>query len=88
MWKKLQHANIVQLRELFTSNAFGEHCEYLHPLNYFAILHVLVSALIFAHDYHACAETMMARHFKNPANTYASKAKWNGGTTRQNAGTV
>ena len=29
MWKKVQHANIVQLREVFTSNAFGEHCECL-----------------------------------------------------------
>nr|CAB3264644.1 PAB-dependent poly(A)-specific ribonuclease subunit PAN3-like [Phallusia mammillata] len=68
MWKKLQHANVVQLREVFTSKAFGEH------------------SLIFAHDYHAGAETMMSRHFQNPNNNYASKAKWNGGTTRQNAG--
>jgi len=27
MWKKVQHSNIVQLREVFTSNAFGEHCK-------------------------------------------------------------
>ncbi|XP_078494420.1 PAN2-PAN3 deadenylation complex subunit pan3-like [Ciona intestinalis] len=67
MWKKLQHANVVQLREVFTSKAFGEH------------------SLIFAHDYHAGAETMMSRHFQNPNNNYASK-KWNGGTARQNAG--
>lgn len=68
MWKKLQHANVVSLREVFTSKAFGEH------------------SLIFAHDYYPGAETMMARHFQNPNNNYASKAKWNGGTVRQNAG--
>ncbi|CAK8684378.1 unnamed protein product [Clavelina lepadiformis] len=68
MWKKLQHSNVVQLREVFTSKAFGEH------------------SLIFAHDYYAGAETLMARHFQNPNNNYASKTKWNGGTTRQNAG--
>uniref|UniRef100_H2ZDN5 Poly(A) specific ribonuclease subunit PAN3 n=1 Tax=Ciona savignyi TaxID=51511 RepID=H2ZDN5_CIOSA len=45
-----------------------------------------IHALIFAHDYYAGAETMMSRHFQNPNNNYASKAKWNGGTARQNAG--
>uniref|UniRef100_T1JCH4 PAN2-PAN3 deadenylation complex subunit PAN3 n=1 Tax=Strigamia maritima TaxID=126957 RepID=T1JCH4_STRMM len=45
MWKKLQHSNIVQLREVFTTKAFGEH------------------SVVFVHDYHPAAETMMARHF-------------------------
>jgi hypothetical protein len=27
LWKKMQHANIVQLREVFTTKAFGDHCE-------------------------------------------------------------
>ena len=31
MWKKLQHSSVVQLREVFTSNAFGEHCKTLSP---------------------------------------------------------
>ena len=48
----------------------------------------LYAALIFAHDYYPGAETMMARHFQNPNNNYASKAKWNGGTVRQNAGAL
>ncbi len=26
-WKKLQHSNIVALREVFTTKAFGEHCK-------------------------------------------------------------
>lgn len=28
MWKKLTHSNIVQLREVFTTKAFGDHCKY------------------------------------------------------------
>uniref|UniRef100_A0A8C1GGK9 PAN2-PAN3 deadenylation complex subunit PAN3 n=1 Tax=Cyprinus carpio TaxID=7962 RepID=A0A8C1GGK9_CYPCA len=26
MWKKIQHSNIVTLREVFTTKAFGDHC--------------------------------------------------------------
>lgn len=29
MWKKIQHSNIVTLREVFTTKAFGEHCKLL-----------------------------------------------------------
>lgn len=28
MWKKIQHSNIVTLREVFTTKAFGEHCKF------------------------------------------------------------
>lgn len=27
MWKKIQHSNSVTLREVFTTKAFGDHCE-------------------------------------------------------------
>lgn len=27
MWKKLQHTNVVQLREVFTTKAFGDNCK-------------------------------------------------------------
>ena len=27
MWKKIQHSNIVTLREVFTTKAFSEPCE-------------------------------------------------------------
>uniref|UniRef100_A0A8C3AWI2 PAN2-PAN3 deadenylation complex subunit PAN3 n=1 Tax=Cyclopterus lumpus TaxID=8103 RepID=A0A8C3AWI2_CYCLU len=27
MWKKIQHSNAVTLREVFTTKAFGDHCE-------------------------------------------------------------
>lgn len=29
MWKRLSHTNLVQLREVFTTKAFGDHCPYL-----------------------------------------------------------
>nr|XP_028582233.1 PAN2-PAN3 deadenylation complex subunit PAN3 isoform X2 [Podarcis muralis] len=32
MWKKIQHSNIVTLREVFTTKAFGEHCQHDGPL--------------------------------------------------------
>lgn len=28
MWKRLSHTNIVQLKEVFTTKAFGDNCEY------------------------------------------------------------
>lgn len=28
MWKKLQHTNVVQLREVFTTKAFGDNCKW------------------------------------------------------------
>jgi hypothetical protein len=30
MWKRLQHSNIVQLREVFTTKAFGDYCKYIY----------------------------------------------------------
>lgn len=27
MWKKMYHPNIVQLREVFTTKAFGDNCK-------------------------------------------------------------
>ncbi|XP_030836314.1 PAN2-PAN3 deadenylation complex subunit pan3-like isoform X2 [Strongylocentrotus purpuratus] len=44
-WKKLQHSNIVSLREVFSTKAFGEH------------------SIVFVHDYHPGATTLMSRHF-------------------------
>lgn len=28
MWKRLSHTNLVQLREVFTTKAFGDNCLY------------------------------------------------------------
>lgn len=32
MWKKIQHSNCVTLREVFTTKAFGDHCECAQPV--------------------------------------------------------
>jgi len=32
MWKRLTHTNLVQLREVFTTKAFGDHCMYLKKI--------------------------------------------------------
>lgn len=29
LWKKFQHSNVVQLREVFTTKSFGDQCMYL-----------------------------------------------------------
>ncbi|XP_071846409.1 PAN2-PAN3 deadenylation complex subunit pan3-like isoform X2 [Apostichopus japonicus] len=55
-WKKLQHSNIVSLREVFSTKAFGEH------------------SIIFVHDYHAGAMTLMNRHFSGGAAGQAGQA--------------
>lgn len=30
MWKKLQHANVVQLREVFTTKSFNDQCKLMN----------------------------------------------------------
>ena len=49
MWKKIQHSNAVTLREVFTTKAFGDHCEFVrggclcvHTLIFFVCLSDLV----------------------------------------------
>uniref|UniRef100_A0A673YB20 PAN2-PAN3 deadenylation complex subunit PAN3 n=1 Tax=Salmo trutta TaxID=8032 RepID=A0A673YB20_SALTR len=41
MWKKIQHSNSVTLREVFTTKAFGDHCELFDPF-YLRILNVFL----------------------------------------------
>lgn len=33
MWKRLHHSNIVQLKEVFTTKAFGDNCMYFEFIN-------------------------------------------------------
>lgn len=40
LWKKFHHSNVVQLRELFTTKQFGDHCKHCHPIH---IVHKPVS---------------------------------------------
>lgn len=46
-WKKIQHSNLVHLREVFTTKAFGDN------------------SLVFVHDYHPGADTLMNMYFSN-----------------------
>ncbi|XP_042900388.1 PAN2-PAN3 deadenylation complex subunit pan3 isoform X3 [Parasteatoda tepidariorum] len=48
-WKKLQHSNLVHLREVFTTKAFGDN------------------SMIFVHDYHPGADTLMNLYFNQPS---------------------
>lgn len=59
-WKKLQHSNIVSLREVFSTKAFGEH------------------SIVFVHDYHPGATTLMSRHFGHSGNLNSFRKGHNG----------
>lgn len=48
-WKKLQHSNLVHLREVFTTKAFGDN------------------SMVFVHDYHPGADTLMNQYFSHPS---------------------
>lgn len=90
MWKKIQHSNSVTLREVFTTKAFGDHCECtVVPFVWFSscmksvnlnlslVGYCFCSALVFSYDFHAGAETMYSRHFNDPAaDSYFTKRKW------------
>ncbi|KAG8186382.1 hypothetical protein JTE90_026800 [Oedothorax gibbosus] len=52
-WKKLQHSNLVHLREVFTTKAFGDN------------------SMVFVHDYHPGADTLMNLYFNQSPTTPA-----------------
>ncbi|XP_054717991.1 LOW QUALITY PROTEIN: PAN2-PAN3 deadenylation complex subunit pan3-like [Uloborus diversus] len=52
-WKKLQHSNLVHLREVFTTKAFGDN------------------SMVFVHDYHPGADTLMNLYFNQTSVTPA-----------------
>lgn len=35
LWKKFQHSNVVQLREVFTTKSFGDQCKHILRLTFF-----------------------------------------------------
>lgn len=68
MWKRLSHTNLVQLREVFTTKAFGDHCQYLRKRTHaFDLLRNLTDlvflAMVFVYDYHPASETLLNKHF-------------------------
>lgn len=69
MWKRLAHTNLVQLREVFTTKAFGDHCQYFFFILFFFIFSVFffiklkIAAMVFVYDYHPGSETLLTKHF-------------------------
>uniref|UniRef100_A0A8C7PT24 PAN2-PAN3 deadenylation complex subunit PAN3 n=1 Tax=Oncorhynchus mykiss TaxID=8022 RepID=A0A8C7PT24_ONCMY len=49
MWKKIQHSNAVTLREVFTTKAFGDHCDLLNMFRLFPFC-VLFSPPVGQHE--------------------------------------
>lgn len=61
-WKKIKHANIISIKEAFTTRAFGDSCKL--ATSYFLFdTHVLSLALIFIYDYHPCSITLFEAYF-------------------------
>ncbi|GIY40905.1 PAN2-PAN3 deadenylation complex subunit pan3 [Caerostris darwini] len=62
-WKKLQHSNLVHLREVFTTKVFGDN------------------SIIFVHDYHPAADTLMNLYFNQPTTSSTPTPTMNGYVT-------
>lgn len=63
-WKKLQHSNVVQIREVFTTKAFGDGCKFDPPFVFaVASSETFLSAVVFVYDYYPTAETLKSKHF-------------------------
>lgn len=77
MWKRLSHTNLVQLREVFTTKAFGDHCSYMRSTRTLSHSPLYVMsrnftnpfffssflAMVFVYDYHPASETLLNKHF-------------------------
>lgn len=75
MWKRLSHTNLVQLREVFTTKAFGDHCPYFRRTRVYFVHHLYMytvprshrsrffPAMVFVYDYHPASETLLNKHF-------------------------
>lgn len=70
LWKKFQHSNVVQLREVFTTKGFGDQCKHTPAANVNAITQfyskfslVNFSALVIVYDYHPGSQTLLAKYF-------------------------
>jgi len=40
-WKKVSHSNLVSLREVFTTKAFGDNCKYSNKMQFCYVVVVL-----------------------------------------------
>lgn len=77
MWKKLQHTNVVQLREVFTTKTFGDNCKYSKyrkPSTTIITVHFFSTALVIVYDYHPGSQTLLSKYFipsAEPTNGYS-----------------
>lgn len=77
LWKKFQHSNVVQLREVFTTKSFGDQCKWqIH--NSFDAIYCLIDwhffpvaflALVLVYDYHPGSQTLLAKYFTPTSDT-------------------
>lgn len=78
-WKRLQHSNVVQLKEVFTTKGFGDqcmckrvnlHCE--HCVIYRWNFDIIPAALVLVYDYHPGSQTLLSKYFTptNETNGY------------------
>lgn len=63
-WKKINHANIVQLREVFLTKDFDDE----QPCKIIMLLTIrfqssCILAIVFVYDFVPCCETLQKRHF-------------------------
>lgn len=69
LWKKFQHSNVVQLREVFTTKGFGDQCKQANILpsfdspNWQIHFSPLILALVLVYDYHPGSQTLLAKYF-------------------------
>lgn len=85
-WKKIKHANIISIKEAFTTRAFGDSCKLaiscLYIYMYIYDTHVLLLALIFIYDYHPCSITLFEAYFTPQAQALLhARLQATGGTT-------
>lgn len=75
LWKKFQHSNVVQLREVFTTKSFGDQCNN-HTTYFFSyfietrtlsiiVLFILFrkTALVLVYNFHPGSQTLLAKYF-------------------------
>lgn len=76
-WKRLQHSNVVQLKEVFTTKGFGDQCMYkcsfqCSSSDLFLKIFCPSAALVLVYDYHPGSQTLLSKYFTptNETNGY------------------
>lgn len=84
LWKKFQHSNVVQLREVFTTKSFSDQCKHKFSLLNGWLSHhdscpnvaklifigvLFLVALVLVYDYHPGSQTLLAKYFTPTSDT-------------------